>query len=64
MEQVEALMMCSIVDDLMTKLNNLTKGKLVLSSAKFDVGNQNKDKTAITATNHICCASIKKAQNA
>ena len=23
-EQVEALMMCSIVDDLMTKLNNLT----------------------------------------
>ena len=62
MEQVEALMMCSIVDDLMTKLNNLTKGELVLSSVKFDVGNQDETKTVITATNHICCASIKKAQ--
>ena len=49
MEQVEALMMWILVDDLMTKLNNLTKGKLVLSSAKFDVGNQNKDKTAISS---------------
>ena len=64
MEQVESLMMCLIVDDLMTKLNNLTKGELVLSSVIFDVGNQDKDKTTITATNHICCASIKKAQNA
>ena len=51
-----------IVDDLMTKLNNLTKGELVLSSVKFDVGNQDETKTVITATNHICCASIKKAQ--
>ena len=53
-----------IVDDLMTKLNNLTKGELVLSSVIFDVGNQDETKTAITATNHICCACIKKAQNA
>ena len=51
-----------IVDDLMTKLNNLTKGELVLSSVIFDVGNQDETKTVITATNHICCASIKKAQ--
>ena len=53
MEQVEALMMCSIVDDLMTKLNNLTKGELVLSSVKFDVGNQDETKTAPTIANHI-----------
>ena len=42
-----------IVDDLMTKLNNLTKGELVLSSVIFDVGNQDETKTVITATNHI-----------
>ena len=53
MEQVEARMMCSIVDDLMTKLNNLTKGELVLSSVIFDVGNQDETKTVVTATNHI-----------
>ena len=53
-----------IVDDLMTKLNNLTKGELVLSSVIFDVGNQDETKTATTTTNHICCAYIKKAQNA
>ena len=53
MEQVEAFMMCSIVDDLMTKLNNLTNGKVVLSSVIFDVGNQDETKTAITNTNHI-----------
>ena len=67
MEQVEALMMCSIVDDLMTKLNNLTKGELVLSSVIFDVGNQDETKTVITIANHIrgiCCITIKKAQNA
>ena len=53
MEQVEALMMCSIVDDLMTKLNNLTNGELVLSSVIFDVGNQDETKTALTIANHI-----------
>ena len=53
MEQVEALMMCSIVDDLMTKLNNLTKGELVLSSVIFDVGNQDETKTTLTIANHI-----------
>lgn len=42
-----------IVDDLMTKLNNLTKGELVLSSVKFDVGNQDETKTAPTIANHI-----------
>lgn len=42
-----------VVDDLMTKLNNLTKGELVLSSVIFDVGNQDETKTATTATNHI-----------
>ena len=42
-----------IVDDLMTKLNNLTKGELVLSSVIFDVGNQDETKTATTIANHI-----------
>ena len=42
-----------IVDDLMTKLNNLTNGELVLSSVKFDVGNQDETKTAPTIANHI-----------
>ena len=69
MEQVEAFMMCSIVDDLMTKLNNLTNGKMVLSSVIFDVGNQDETKTVITNTNHtvyihIYKHCIKKAQNA
>ena len=53
MEQVEALMMWLIVDDVMTKLNNLTNGKVVLSSIIFDVGNQDETKTVITNTNHI-----------
>jgi hypothetical protein len=42
-----------IVDDLMTKLNNLTNGELVLSSVIFDVGNQDETKTAPTIANHI-----------
>ena len=42
-----------IVDDLMTKLNNLTNGELVLSSVKFDVGNQDETKTDTTTANHI-----------
>ncbi len=37
----------------MTKLNNLTNGKVVLSSVIFDVGNQDETKTVITLTNHI-----------
>ena len=48
MEQVEALMMWLIVDDVMTKLNNLTSGKVVLSSVIFDVGNQDETKTDTT----------------
>jgi hypothetical protein len=68
-EQVEALMMWLIVDDLMTKLNNLTNGKMVLSNIKFGVGNQDETKTAITNTNHtqyihIYKHCIKKAHNA
>jgi hypothetical protein len=57
-EQVEALMMWLIVDDLMTKLNNLTNGKMVLSSIKFDVGNQDETKTTITTNNHIYASTI------
>ncbi len=53
MEQVEALMMWLIVDDVMTKLNNLTNGKVVLSSVIFDVGNQDETKTDTTTANHI-----------
>ena len=53
-------MMCSIVDDLMTKLNNLTKGELVLSSVIFDVGNQDETKTVITNTNHTVYIHIYK----
>ena len=53
MEQVEALMMWLIVDDVMTKLNNLTSGKVVLSSVIFDVGNQDETKTDTTTANHI-----------
>jgi uncharacterized protein (DUF1015 family) len=53
----------------MTKLNNLTNGKVVLSSVIFDVGNQDETKTVITTTNHtvyihIYKHTIKKAQNA
>ena len=53
----------------MTKLNNLTSGKVVLSSVIFDVGNQDETKTVITNTNHtvyihIYKHTIKKAQNA
>lgn len=47
MEQVEVLMVM-VVDDLMTKLNNLTKGNRVVSSATFDVGKRDEEKTAIT----------------
>ena len=68
-EQVESLMMWLIVDNVMTKLNNLTSGKVVLSSVIFDVGNQDETKTVITNTNHtvyihIYKHTIKKAQNA
>jgi len=37
----------------MTKLNNLTSGKVVLSSVIFDVGNQDETKTDTTIANHI-----------
>ena len=44
----------------MTKLNNLTNGKMVLSSVIFDVGNQDETKTVITNTNHIQYIHIYK----
>lgn len=53
-EQVEVLMVVLVVDDLMTKLNNLTKDNRVLSSAKFELGKRDETKTAITAKAHIC----------
>jgi hypothetical protein len=42
----------------MTKLNNLTKGKWLMSSVKFDVGKRDETKTAITTNNHIYATSI------
>lgn len=47
-------MVVLVVDDLMTKLNNLTKDNRVLSSAKFELGKRDETKTAITAKAHIC----------